>query len=159
MDDVLIYILLSALAGAVIGALVMWFIRRKPDHSTAALAKKHEEFREEVSDHFLKTAELVNQMTHSYKAVYDHLRDGARDLLDEESLRQRLANTEREPITLSLLDQPTGSKAKVPSPTADQQKPSPLDKDPSPPEGSEGASGRDSESAVRVKKTDSAESS
>ena len=43
----------------------------------------HERWRESVSDHFVKTADLVGEMTRSYAAVYDHLASGAQRFAGE----------------------------------------------------------------------------
>jgi uncharacterized membrane-anchored protein YhcB (DUF1043 family) len=42
-----------------------------------------EEYRQQVSKHFSKTAELVNELTMNYKAVYEHLATSAVNLCDE----------------------------------------------------------------------------
>ncbi len=60
-------------------------------------------FKEEVSDHFVETASLVNQMTQSYKAVYEHLEKGAYKLVGEENLQKRLADVQAE---LEFIGQP-----------------------------------------------------
>lgn len=44
------------------------------------LQRSHARYREEVSEHFSMTAELVQQMTDSYKDVYQHLATGAQEL-------------------------------------------------------------------------------
>lgn len=65
--------------------------------------KREAAYRREVADHFVETAQLVNRLTDSYKEVFDHLRDGAGKLVDEETLRQRLANEEDKDVTLHLI--------------------------------------------------------
>jgi len=52
---------------------------------------EQERFRASVSEHFLKTADLVGEMTRSYAAVYDHLAGGARRFCDDAPAAQRLA--------------------------------------------------------------------
>jgi uncharacterized membrane-anchored protein YhcB (DUF1043 family) len=42
-----------------------------------------EEYRQQVTKHFSKTAELVNELTINYKAVYEHLATSAVNLCDE----------------------------------------------------------------------------
>lgn len=42
-----------------------------------AARHEHDRYRGSVSDHFVKTADLVGEMTRSYAAVYDHLAGGA----------------------------------------------------------------------------------
>lgn len=48
------------------------------------LQRFHDDYREHVSDHFSTTADLVQQMTDSYRDVYQHLARGAQDLCSEE---------------------------------------------------------------------------
>ena len=48
------------------------------------LEDKHNQYRDNVSDHFSTTAELIQQMTESYKDVYQHLALGAQDLCSGE---------------------------------------------------------------------------
>lgn len=48
------------------------------------LQRSHSRYRDEVSEHFSTTAELVQQMTESYKDVYQHLAGGAQDLCSGE---------------------------------------------------------------------------
>jgi uncharacterized membrane-anchored protein YhcB (DUF1043 family) len=48
-------------------------------------------YRGDVNEHFLRTAELINELTKSYKLVYDHLESGAYRLVGEETFRQQLA--------------------------------------------------------------------
>lgn len=48
------------------------------------LQSSHARYKEEVSEHFSMTAELVQQMTDSYKDVYQHLATGAQELCSGE---------------------------------------------------------------------------
>ena len=49
-----------------------------------SMSKSHMEYRNNVSEHFNKTSELINQMTDSYKKVYGHLAVGAQDLCSDQ---------------------------------------------------------------------------
>jgi uncharacterized membrane-anchored protein YhcB (DUF1043 family) len=42
--------------------------------------QEHQLYRKEVGEHFTRTSELVNVMTGSYQAVFEHLRKGAAQL-------------------------------------------------------------------------------
>lgn len=55
-------------------------LQRERNQALAAL-KQHQE---KVDRHFLRTAELVNQLTVSYRAVHEQLSAGARSLCTEE---------------------------------------------------------------------------
>ena len=48
------------------------------------LQRSHAHYREDVSEHFNMTAELVQQMTDSYRDVYQHLATGAQELCSGE---------------------------------------------------------------------------
>lgn len=48
------------------------------------MSESHMEYRNNVSEHFSMTSELINQMTDSYKKVYGHLAIGAQDLCSEQ---------------------------------------------------------------------------
>jgi len=43
--------------------------------------KEHfQDYRDQVTHHFMRTSELVQEMTHSYRSVYEHLASGAQQL-------------------------------------------------------------------------------
>jgi uncharacterized membrane-anchored protein YhcB (DUF1043 family) len=103
--------------GFAIGALVVWLINRKaagPNHSVKALREESERFREQVNDHFVETAELINQLTDSYKKVFDHLSDGAERLVDEKVIRERMPEVSDQEIRLKRIGQ-TSSRASQPA--------------------------------------------
>jgi len=66
------------------------------------LGREHAEYRGRVAGHFEKTGALIGQMTASYKAVYDHLADGAQDLCAAEALPRPLFGAPRLIIDESL---------------------------------------------------------
>jgi len=85
--------------------LTLLFQRFRKPRSLVELEAEHNKLQEEVMAHFVTTANLVNDMTDSYKAVFDHLNDGATKLVDGAELRERLPNEERKVITLSRIGQ------------------------------------------------------
>jgi uncharacterized membrane-anchored protein YhcB (DUF1043 family) len=54
------------------------------------LQRSHSRYRDEVSEHFSTTADLVQQMTDSYRDVYQHLASGAQDLCSSDVARRML---------------------------------------------------------------------
>ena len=48
------------------------------------LAERFTEYREQVAQHFMQTSNLVQEMTQSYRAVYEHLASGAYHLCGED---------------------------------------------------------------------------
>lgn len=47
-------------------------------------------YQSQVTEHFLKTASLVNSMTESYQAVHEHLASGATELCDRQVIVEQL---------------------------------------------------------------------
>jgi uncharacterized membrane-anchored protein YhcB (DUF1043 family) len=47
-------------------------------------------YQQEVTEHFLKTSELVNNLSHSYRDVHEHLSAGAMRLTNTEISRQMI---------------------------------------------------------------------
>lgn len=116
MDASTITILIIGFAvGVAAGAGAAWLWARFSGKQSGPDAKQQAAYREEVADHFVKTAELVNRLTDSYKEVFDHLRDGAGRLVDEETLRQRLAHEEDKDVTLHLIGYRESESADEPS--------------------------------------------
>ncbi|MDX1570624.1 MAG: DUF1043 family protein [Xanthomonadales bacterium] len=139
MDTGLI-IVLTAFGGLLVGAVGMYFFLSAgaTTGGDQELRKEFDAYREEVADHFAKTASLVNRLTDSYKDVFEHLQDGAHGLLDEEQLRARLQDESGETITLTRLGyrgEDAGEKSESDS---DQDKETsaeqPVDYDREPPE-------------------------
>ncbi len=54
------------------------------EHQIRDLKDNHLTYRDNVSDHFSMTADLVQHMTESYREVYQHLASGAQDLCSNE---------------------------------------------------------------------------
>lgn len=93
-----IWIMLALVAGVLLGGGAVWWLGRNrgDGRSVAELEKENQRFKAEVTDHFVETARLINQMTDSYKAVFDHLSGGAQQLVDPKDLRERLEVEHRE---------------------------------------------------------------
>jgi uncharacterized protein len=103
----------SGIIGVVVGLLLggtgvwLWLSRRGSDGgSVAQLKEENARFREEVNEHFVQTAELINRLTDSYKAVFDHLSDGADRLVDEEAVRERMPQVTDQEVRLKHIGAP-----------------------------------------------------
>lgn len=84
--------LIGTAIGLLAGAIAVWqWQRSRPQVQSAnKLAREHEQLKQQVADHFVETAQRVNQLTDSYKDVMEHLRHGATTLVDRETLEKRL---------------------------------------------------------------------
>lgn len=110
--EFLIWLIIGLVAGGVLGALATWYISRARGGSVSAMQIKqeNERFRNEVTEHFVETGRLINQMTDSYKQVFDHLSSGAEKLVDEKSLAERLPPAGGEEVRLSQFGAPTSGR-------------------------------------------------
>ena len=105
MWEGIVGIVVGLLIGAVVASL--WLKRRAgSEENVASLKRQNAQFREEVNDHFVQTAELINQLTDSYKAVFDHLSEGAETLVEPEVVRERMPQVTDEEVRLKRLGSP-----------------------------------------------------
>ena len=99
-----VQILIAFLAGALLAfAATFFWMKRKSSSAPNEAVRELEQYRQKVAEHFRQTASAVDQMTDSYKAVFDHLKTGANELLDEETIRRELTDESEEVITLNRL--------------------------------------------------------
>ncbi len=56
-----------------------------------------------MSQHFAQTADLIDDLTQSYKAVFEHLGSSARNLLTEEEVKHHLQSRASKAVTLTYL--------------------------------------------------------
>ena len=104
------------MVGIVLGAGAFWLASRKgaaPGTSMHQLKQENEKFREEVNDHFVQTAELINRLTDSYKAVFDHLSDGAGRLVEDKVIRERMPQVSGQEIRLKPIGAPRPDTTKA----------------------------------------------
>jgi uncharacterized protein len=82
---------LGVLLGLGLGSIVTYALTRRNDRKQNLqeeldqLVERFTEYREQVSQHFMHTSDLVQEMTRSYRAVYEHLATGAYHLCAEQT--------------------------------------------------------------------------
>ena len=132
-------IIIAAAAGFFIGAVLVWIIKNTNQNNaehlqeeSEALRKEYEalkktfaDYRNNVNNHFAKTADAVDQLTDSYKNVYNHLSAGARALMDKESLQKQIEKRQGKSVTLAYLaqNQENDKPAEAPNPAQPPAKP------------------------------------
>jgi uncharacterized membrane-anchored protein YhcB (DUF1043 family) len=92
-------LLTVGLAAAIIGAVASYLITKRTsatqqsqkhmENQLQEMQQQQENYQHEVSEHFVETAKLLNQMTDSYRDVHKHLAKGAQ-LLAGDSASQSL---------------------------------------------------------------------
>ncbi|MDJ1140430.1 YhcB family protein [Marinicella marina] len=104
MEQILNMVMAGAL-GLIIGALFMYFASKKTssEQSVKAVQEKLDSYQSEVEDHFAKTADLIDNLTESYKEVFNHLSDSAEKLLTEEQIQNQLINRRSREVTIKYL--------------------------------------------------------
>ena len=106
--DPIWWALIGLILGVLAGAGIAWALsgRIGPGKTVEVLKKENEQFREEVTEHFVQTAELINKLTDSYKAVFDHLSTGAEELVDKKALAERMPKVSGREVTLKHIGAP-----------------------------------------------------
>ncbi len=82
----IVWFLVGLITGAFFTYLAtsrLGYTRRLRDE-LIAVKNRYVEYREQVNQHFRQTSDLVQDMTDSYRTVYEHLSKGARDLCGDE---------------------------------------------------------------------------
>ena len=83
--------ILSFLLGGGVGCIFAYllFARDRRAHHLQMelnqLTERFTDYRDQVTQHFMRTSELVQEMTHSYRSVYEHLASGAQHLCGEQA--------------------------------------------------------------------------
>lgn len=114
--------------GLVVGIGVGIYVSRLDDEAKRTrqslerqLQQANEEmqrYKEQVKGHFVTTARLVNNMTESYRAIHEHLTDGATVLCNNEMLAPRVAFS-----GTTLLTRPAPSMASPAPSMVSEEKP------------------------------------
>ncbi len=98
-------LIIAGIIGVVVGAVLMYVMKGKQpaDQSVKAVEEKLNNYQQEVESHFAKTADLIDNLTNSYKEVFEHLSDSAESLLTEEQIKNQLINRKSREVTIKYL--------------------------------------------------------
>ena len=115
---------LAAIAGLALGMLVMWLaMRPKSSQERAkhdALNQQFQDYRRQVDQHFVDTAEAVDELNKSYQKVVQHLSSGAQSLMGKEALQEQLARRSDKSVTVAYLAAAAAAPVLVADDTADE---------------------------------------
>ncbi|MGB7930759.1 MAG: DUF1043 family protein [Gammaproteobacteria bacterium] len=82
--------ILSFALGLILGCISTYLFFGRYSHTAklqeelGELRERFSDYRDHVTQHFMRTSELVQEMTQSYRAVYEHLATGAQELCEGE---------------------------------------------------------------------------
>ena len=99
--------------GAIIGAAIVQRTgssqqtQRQLETQLSDLQQQAQNYQHEVTEHFNETAELLNQLTSSYRDVHNHLAKGAQTLATDERARQTIKMLPADEETSSTEPTPT----------------------------------------------------
>jgi len=92
--------ILGFLLGIMLGSIATYLLvaRNRRTHQLRLelnqLTERFTEYRDQVTQHFMRTSELVQEMTRSYRDVYEHLASGAQHLCGDTDERWQLDQRE-----------------------------------------------------------------
>lgn len=96
---------LGVLLGIGLGSIVTYTLTRRNNQNQNLqaeldqLVERFAEYRDQVSQHFMHTSDLVQEMTRSYRAVYEHLATGAYHLCSDQADAPSLGHQSAETLT------------------------------------------------------------
>lgn len=109
--------ILGLLLGIGLGAIVTYSLAsrnnrtRKLQRELNQLSEHFTDYRDQVSQHFMHTSDLVQEMTRSYRAVYEHLAAGAYHLCTDETESPTLDHKTQEQLAAENTDDVTAADA------------------------------------------------
>lgn len=103
--------------GVVAGGIAAYLFMGRRNHSReleaelADLRERFSDYRFQVTSHFMHTSELLQEMTRSYREVYEHLGSGAQQLCDKDvnamqtefPKKSRLPDTDQDNYTAEII--------------------------------------------------------
>ena len=114
LSTVLTFSLISMLTGLFLGLYLAQrkglFSQRQAEleKQLSDITKQQQHYQEEVTEHFEKSAQLLNQLTDSYKEVHTHLAEGAHILAGAKASAsiKTLGSSDSDSIASEEIDQP-----------------------------------------------------
>jgi len=83
--------------------VTLWNNKKGSRSTVKEMEQRLDDYQHKVEDHFAKTADLIDNLTDSYQAVFTHLSESAEDLLTDEQIRNQLINRRSREVTIKYL--------------------------------------------------------
>ncbi len=106
--------ILGLLLGIMLGSIATYLLvaRNRRTHQLQLelnqLTERFTDYRDQVTQHFMRTSELVQEMTRSYRDVYEHMASGAQHLCGDTEERWQLDHQEAEDQLADESDRDSG---------------------------------------------------
>jgi uncharacterized membrane-anchored protein YhcB (DUF1043 family) len=100
--------------GSILGCIGTYLFLGRYSHTArlreelSELRERFSDYRDQVTQHFMRTSELVQEMSQSYRAVYEHLATGAQDLCEGEAEPPSLGASDKDLLADGILPPDTG---------------------------------------------------
>lgn len=121
--------LITFALGLALGYAIHYFLNPDHDRNKAleaeleALRLENSRYHEQVTQHFQRTSELVQDMTQSYRAVYEHLASSSQQLCGDRVSNPRLDLPERGRLPGSVdKDDTKSAEPQIPRPEQEQKR-------------------------------------
>ncbi|MCO6504986.1 MAG: DUF1043 family protein [Snodgrassella sp.] len=103
-----LYIFIALIIGFAAGAGLMWFIMRssrseKKHQQYEAVKASFDQYRQQVDQHFIDTAGVVDEMNRSYQKVLQQLSVDARQLMEHSTIQEQLIKRADKSVTMAFL--------------------------------------------------------
>lgn len=94
MGEIWIFLIVLAIPGGIVGYVVAKYRQRAAcgGKTPLELCEEMSRYKNQVTQHFQTTAGLLQQMTEQYRAVYEHMADGAQQFCDPNDATPQIAS-------------------------------------------------------------------
>ena len=95
----LVHSVIPFLGGLIIGGLLVWLLSpalrnlRRLEEEKEKAEQALKDYRAEVDQHFLRTADTLSDLTQAYRTLHEQLTQGAEALCSEDSKREVMSKT------------------------------------------------------------------
>lgn len=106
----IIILIISILVALLIGFLIGKSIGKSQNSGQQKAEEELQNYKDAVKNHFVKSADIVDDLTAQYKNLFDHLGQSAEDLLGKEDVMKLLEERQNKTVTLSYIKEVTPEK-------------------------------------------------
>lgn len=125
----IIILIISILVALLIGFLIGKSIGKSQNTGQQKAEEELQNYKDAVKNHFVKSADIVDDLTAQYKNLFDHLGQSAEDLLGKEDVMKLLEERQNKTVTLSYIKEVTPEKSPEAEDSTDSENKAEINKD------------------------------